>query len=105
MPLYLLEFAPSLDSGGAQIEAAVSLATRRFPEVAVERRYVVRVEDPREMWVCRAPSEVHVTRWAAEARLGVPTVSHVDAENPPWTAVTTPSRSTAADPTRSEGDP
>jgi hypothetical protein len=107
MPLYLLELVPSADAGHAQLEAAVSLATRRFPEVEVERRYVVRVDDPREVWVCRAPSEAHLTRWAAEAHLDVPSVSHVDAEMPPWSTSmrTTSPSTTRTDHTRPEGGP
>jgi hypothetical protein len=84
MPHFLLEFVPSGGAGGTQLEAAVSLASSRFPEVVIERRYVVRVADLREVWVCRAPSQAHVTRWVAEARLDVPSVRHVDAEVPPW---------------------
>ncbi len=65
MPRYLLDVqrtAP-VDRGGS------ASARWRFPEIAVEHRYVTHDRIGRELWVCRAPSAAHVERWAEAAPL------------------------------------
>ena len=51
-------------------DLAVRIAVRRFPEITVERRYEIDDEiGSHELWVCRAPSDVHIRRWTAAAHL------------------------------------
>ena len=65
MPSYLLETDVIATS---RIDAAVRLAARRFPEIAVED--VSTDQDrTRTRWVCRAPSKTHVDRWVKAAHL------------------------------------
>jgi hypothetical protein len=66
MPRYLLK---THVIATPRIDAAVRLASQRFPEIAVED---VSVDDTgaRTLWLCRAPSETHVSRWAEAAQLG-----------------------------------
>ena len=66
MPHYLIETAAA---GDAHVSSAIELTARRFPEVTVECRYVPHHADGSQIWVCRAPSEAHVVRWADRARL------------------------------------
>ena len=70
MPRYLLKTDAIAT---AQIDAAVRLATQRFPEVAVED---ISTDDDgaRTIWVCRAPSKTHVGRWAEAAHLAAASV-------------------------------
>jgi hypothetical protein len=65
-----------------ELAGAERLAAHRFPEVAVERRYVT--EDgttARAVWVCRAPSEAHLGRWAESAELNVTSVGRITADH------------------------
>lgn len=79
MPRYLLEAKVVTASGSA---AAIELAARRFPEVAVEHCYVAHdAAGARTTWVCRAPSEAHLQRWAATGGLPLVAVRRVDADH------------------------
>ena len=66
------------DQTAADVAAALALAATRFPEVDVEHRYIGRGESRRELWVCTAPSEMHVARWAAAAAFPVAEIGQVD---------------------------
>jgi hypothetical protein len=81
MPRYLMETGvvttPVLDE-------AERLVAHRFPEIAVERRYVT--DDgitARAVWVCRAPSEAHLGRWAASAELSITSMCRIAADHRP----------------------
>jgi hypothetical protein len=80
MPRYLLE--TDLVAGG-HVEGAEGLTVRRFPEIAVERRYSTQDRTgARAIWVCRAPSEAHIGRWAAALHLSVASVRRVVTYDP-----------------------
>jgi hypothetical protein len=55
--------------GGDAQHRAVGLATRRFPEIAVEEGPTPDGAEGIDRWLCRAPSASHVRRWAEAARL------------------------------------
>lgn len=55
---------------GAQLDAAMRLSQRRFPEIAIEM-LCASSDRERVRWVCRAPSLTHVDRWAALSGLPV----------------------------------
>ena len=74
MPLYLFEAPPVSD---AQRDEACRLVARRFPEVALERSYGEHDGDGQDLWLCRAPSQDCVSRWAAAAGLLVRQIRHV----------------------------
>lgn len=61
-------------------EIASHLAATRFPEITVDLRFAAHDDDGLDMWVCRAPSENHIRRWAADAALGVDLLQSVDAD-------------------------
>ena len=78
MPRYLLETG---GVGDAQLDSAVRLAARRFPEIVIEQPPTRSAgPDDRACWVCRAPTAFHLERWADAAHLPLATVSHADAE-------------------------
>ena len=78
MPRFLCDVG---EVTSTQFGAAVRLAAQRFPEIAVEHRYVLHSEpDARAMWVCRAPSEVHLARWATAAGIELSPVGRIDAQ-------------------------
>ncbi len=88
MPRYLLETDVAASS---EFAAAVAMAAKRFPEVAVEHCYTEHLGARARMWwVCQAPSEAHVDRWLVAARLSPRSLRHVDTVSPP--AVPTRSR-------------
>jgi hypothetical protein len=65
--------------GQAQRETAVRLIAERFPEVMVENSYpALREGFGRDRWLCRAPSEAHVRRWAAAAGVQVSDLHTLD---------------------------
>jgi hypothetical protein len=67
MPRFLLELRPI---GRVRRADAVQLAALRYPEVAIEQTLATSHGDgDRELWVCRAPSETHLRRWAEAAEL------------------------------------
>jgi len=70
MPHYLLTTAIVARS---QLHAALELQTQRFPEVSVEHRFTTHEPEAHDLWLCRAPSDEHLTRWAAAA--GIPCTS------------------------------
>jgi hypothetical protein len=85
MPRYVIELHPA---AAAQADAT-RLVMERFPEIAIEERYTSRDSDVRtELWICRAPSETHLRRWADAAALtvhGLRRIEHTvtpDHENP-----------------------
>jgi hypothetical protein len=81
MPRYLLQTGTVAPSGSA---AAMQLAARLFPEIAVEHCYVAHdAAGVRATWVCRAPSDTHLHRWAAASGLGPVSVQRVDARHSP----------------------
>lgn len=57
---------------GAQLDAAMRLSQRRFPEIAIETLCGAREDgNDRVRWICRAPSLSHVDRWTALSGLPV----------------------------------
>jgi hypothetical protein len=97
MPRYLIETANeggSLGELGELGELAVELVGRRFPEVSVERRF--EADDgtgcPRELWLCTAPSEAHIRRWAAAADLSLRSLSVATERGTPRARPTNPNR-------------
>jgi hypothetical protein len=97
MPRYLIETA---DSAGSSGELAMQLVGRRFPEVSVERR--LEADDgqsgPHEVWLCSAPSEAHIRRWAAAADLAVRSLSvATDGGESPSRPITNPGPQTNPD--------
>jgi hypothetical protein len=69
MPRYLLE---TVEGDSGHLDAAVDLAAQRFPEIELERCDTTGDGvDARVLWMCRAPSETHLHRWAAAARVAV----------------------------------
>lgn len=81
MPRYLFDLATS---DRETRERATRLATQRFPELEIEHSYVLHDEHGnREVWVCRAPSEAHLHRWATAADITLGTVQRVDADAAP----------------------
>ena len=75
MPLFLFEAPPITD---LQRDLALRLAAQRFPEISLERRYAEHDGGGRDVWVCRAPSEDQLTRWAVAAELSLGEVRRVD---------------------------
>lgn len=65
---------------GSEREAASDLAATRFPEVTVDQSFAAHDDDGLDVWVCRAPSENHLRRWAASAGLAVDLLQPVDAD-------------------------
>lgn len=61
-------------------ETASHLAATRFPEIMVDLRFAAHDDDGLDVWVCRAPSENHLRRWAADAELVVDLLQPVDAD-------------------------
>lgn len=53
-------------------DAAAHVLVSRFPEVEV---IAERHEDTAHVWVCVAPSETHLRRWASAARLRIRSIS------------------------------
>jgi hypothetical protein len=85
MPRYLLRTDIASDACAA---AAVHLAGECFPGIKVERREVISAgADAHMHWVCRAPSEAHLHRWATAAQLGVGSVRQVEQAPPKVTPV------------------
>ena len=79
MPRFVLEVEVV---SAPQFATALTLTYQRFPEIAVEYRDVPRpresiAERAKEIWVCRAPSEAHLGRWAAASQLRIAIVSAV----------------------------
>jgi hypothetical protein len=77
MPRYLLETPAT-----TRIERARAsfTASRRYPEVAIEQCFLVRDRAGScEMWVCVAPNEAHLRRWAEASGLALATLRRVDA--------------------------
>ena len=68
MPRFLLETEAD---AAVQLEATRRLASQRFPEVAIEDRAVAGGRGDHAYWVCRAPSEAHIGRWASAIDLSV----------------------------------
>jgi hypothetical protein len=65
MPRYVFTTRPITRSA---FERAITLAARRFPELAIDHRSSGDVGvDARDTWVCDAPHETHLVRWVAAA--------------------------------------
>lgn len=80
MPRFLVETTAAPPAGDG---AAARLSAARFPELEIEHRYAARdAAGGRWVWVCRAPSEGHVTRWATALGLPVGSVRRIDADYP-----------------------
>jgi hypothetical protein len=75
MPLFLVEAPPISD---LERDVAVRLAAQRFPEIVLEQHYAEHDGGGRDVWVCRAPNEDQLTRWAAAAALTLGEVRRVD---------------------------
>ena len=81
MPRYLVQTDEVTGSG---LNGAERLAARRFPEISIEHRYVS--DDgttAREVWICRAPSEAHLGRWAESAHLSITSMCRIAADHRP----------------------
>jgi len=67
-------------------ERVVELASTRFPEVAL-RPVDADIREPnRMMWVCEAPNESHLLRWAKAAAvelIGIRDISHAGRQQRP----------------------
>jgi hypothetical protein len=88
MPRYLCETG-AVDP--VRLDDAVRLAAHRFPEIALEhRRTTVGDTQSQTLWLCRAPSEAHLIRWAEAAQLALASVHPLNARS---TASVTPSAS------------
>jgi hypothetical protein len=87
MPRYLVETdAPA----ATELDAAVHLAGHRFPEIDVQRTYITHdTSGPQAWWVCRAPSESHLGRWAAAAGLRIASRWRVDGPSPAGAVIPT----------------
>jgi hypothetical protein len=75
MPRYMFRVT---GSSAVDVEAALSVAASRFPEIGVEHRFLGRGEHRSEVWVCTAPSETHVVRWATAVSLAPEDIDQVD---------------------------
>ena len=80
MPSYMLGTGTTTR---AQREKLAALTATRHPEVLVDLRYAAHDDDGLDVWICRAPSEIHIRRWAAEADLKLRLLQRVDADKPP----------------------
>jgi len=79
MPRYLLETSATT---GPDRDRASAAAAHRFPEVAIEHRFTAQDDSSsRDIWVCRAPSEAHVRRWAHACHLGLAALQSVGPDN------------------------
>jgi hypothetical protein len=79
MSLYLFETGPTGDS---EVEQALALVSRRFPEIVVERLYTSHSGCGADVWVCRAPNVAHMQRWAEAGRLRLSHLRQVDLADP-----------------------
>ena len=78
MPRYLVETSVV---GGSHLDHAEGLLAHRFPEISVERRFLTDDDTTtRAIWVCRAPSDAHVVRWAASAELSITSMRRIAAD-------------------------
>ena len=78
MPRYLIE-----TSGWMRLhcKTAARLVAHRFPELTFEYSGAAEpTTSGRDEWLCRAPSEAHVRRWAAAAGVCIQALRRVDAE-------------------------
>ena len=75
MPLFLFEVPPI---SARERDRAVRLAAQRFPEIVLEHHYAEHDGGGRDVWVCRAPNEDQLARWAAAGDLTLGRVRHVD---------------------------
>ena len=75
MAVFLMDAAPITD---AERDAALRLAARRFPELALEQRFGEHDGSGDDLWVCRAPDPDRLARWAAAAGLEVGDIRHVE---------------------------
>ncbi len=75
MPRYLFETPPH---SRVRSDAVVRLVALRFPECTVEHRGTEIAGY--ERWVCRAPSEAHVHRWADAAGITIEGLRRVEAD-------------------------
>src|SRR5262249_8919508 len=66
MPHYLVE---TTTTSRTDLLGTVRLAAERYPEIAIEDRFIAHDGPAREVWVCRAPSRFHLHRWAAASGL------------------------------------
>ena len=81
MPRYVIEIDGAACSS---IDAAVQLAERGFPEVAVEEAPPGATRsDGVAVLLCRAPSAAHLHRWAAAAELTLASLYRFDAAPSP----------------------
>ena len=80
MPRYLFETSPP---GQLRPEDGERVAAQRFPELTVEQRCPAPSDDiGRDRWLCRAPSETHVRRWAAAVGVTIQGLRRIDADEP-----------------------
>ena len=61
---------------------AVELAAVRYPEIVIDHRYAAH-DEGLDVWVCQAPSENHLRRWAAAAKFTVDLLQAVDPDARP----------------------
>lgn len=67
----------------ADRDRVVELAATRFPEVAVEPNQADVDGSDRITWVCEAPNESHLQRWARAAALELIQVRDISHSKPP----------------------
>ena len=79
MPSYVLG---TRTTTRANRDALAELTATRHPEVLVELRFAAHDNDGLDVWICRAPSETHIRRWAAAADLELRLLQPVDAQQP-----------------------
>ncbi len=79
MPRYVFETPPIAQSA---LDRAITLAARRFPELAIEHRSAGADEvDGYDVWACHAPHATHLLRWAAAAGIDVTATALNDSAN------------------------
>jgi hypothetical protein len=106
MPRYVFATAPTSQ---AAADWAMRLVSRRFPELEIEHRTTMEGEAAaHDTWVCHAPNESHVLRWAIAAGLElfdvVPNDSaRVIAPRLPALAINQRGTDQTVDPTRRNG--
>lgn len=75
MPLFLVQARPITD---AESQHAVRVAVERYPEVGLQMHYADHHGAGEDLWVCRAPTQDHLRRWATAADIPLSTIRHVE---------------------------
>jgi hypothetical protein len=78
MPSYVLGAGATTR---AQRDALAELTVTRHPEVLVDVRYAAHDDNGLDFWICRAPSDTHIRRWASAGHLDVQLLHPVDLDD------------------------